>query len=173
MKTKLNYTLLLAFFALLTFSSCQDEVIEITEPSENQVIAPQSTLANLMMSTSSNDGTIDDIMDSANCLSVNLPVTIIVNGITITITTEEDLDFIRDVFEEFSDDDDTLEFIFPITIVLNDHTEVVIENMDQLEDFIDRCDNEEVIECVDFVYPISFSIYNTDFQVIETVVSSY
>ncbi|WP_347922550.1 hypothetical protein [Pontimicrobium sp. SW4] len=170
MKTKFNYTLLLAFFALLTFSSCQDEVIEITGPSENQVIAPQSTLANLMMSTSSNDGTTDDIMDSANCLSVNLPVTIIVNGITITITTEEDLDFIRDVFEEFSDDDDTLEFIFPITIVLNDHTEVVIENMDQLENFIDRCENEEVIECVDFVYPISFSIYNTDFQVIETVV---
>ena len=170
MKTKFNFTLLLAFFALLTFSSCQDEVIEITEPNENQVIAPQSTLASLMRSTSSNDGTTDDIMDNANCLSINLPVTIIVNGITITITTEEDLDFIRDVFEEFSDDEDTLEFIFPITIVLNDHTEVVIENMDQLEDFIDRCENEEVIECVDFVYPISFSIYNTDFQVIETVV---
>ena len=170
MKTKFNFTLLLAFFALLTFSSCQDEVIEITEPNENQVIAPQSTLASLMTSTSSNDGTTDDIMDNANCLSINLPVTIIVNGITITITTEEDLDFIRDVFEEFSDDEDTLEFIFPITIVLNDHTEVVIENMDQLEDFIDRCENEEVIECVDFVYPISFSIYNTDFQVIETVI---
>ena len=75
------------FFALLTFSSCQDEVIEITEPNENQVIAPQSTLASLMRSTSSNDGTTDDIMDNANCLSINLPVTIIVNGITITITT--------------------------------------------------------------------------------------
>lgn len=170
MKTKLNYTLLLAFFALLAFSSCQEEVIQITQPNEDQVIAPQSTLAGLMKSTSSNDGSTDDIMDNANCLSVDLPVTIVVNGITITIETEEDLDFIRDIFEEFNDDEDTLEFIFPITIVLNDHTEVVIENMDQLEDFIDGCDTEEVIECVDFKYPISFSIYNTDFQVIETVV---
>jgi len=177
MKTKFNYALLLTFFALLTFSSCQDEVLEITETNEEQVLAANSELASLMKSTSSNSGSTNDIVlssfrnDDTNCLSVNLPVTIIVNGITITIDTQEDLELIEDIYEEFNDDEDVLEFIFPITIILNDYTEVVIENLDQLENFIERCNNDDdVINCVDFHYPISFSIFNTEFQIIDTIV---
>ena len=125
-----------------------------------------------MRSTAANDGSVDDTMDAANCLSINLPVTIIVNGITITINTLEDLEFIQELFDEFDDDEDFLEFLFPITIILNDYTQIVIENQEQLENFIDECtdDNDDVIECVDFVYPISFSIYNSDFQIIDTVI---
>ena len=172
MKTKLTNALLFTFFALLTFTSCQNEVTEITQPESEQVIAPNSSLANLMFATSSNDGAIDNIMDEADCMSISLPVTVIVNTITITINTEDDLDLIRDIFEEFNDDVDELEFIFPITIVLNDYTEIVIENRDELRDFIDSCNNnnDDHINCVDFKYPISFSIFNTEFQVIETVV---
>lgn len=171
MKTKFKNTLLLTFFALLALTSCQNEITEITQPDEEQVIVPQSTLSDLMVSASTNNGTVDNILDNADCLSVNLPVTIVVNGITITINTLEDLELIYDIFEEFVDDEDELELIFPITIILNDYTEVVIENQEQMDEFIDRCSEvEEVIECVDFVYPISFSIYDTSFQVIETIV---
>ncbi len=171
MKTKFKNALLLTFFALLTFTSCQNEFTEITEPDAEQVIVAQSPLATLMRSTTTVDGSMDNILDDANCMSINLPVTIIVNGITITINTLEDLDLIEDIYEEFIDDEDELEFIFPITIILNDYTEIVIENLAELEDFIERCENiDDHIECVDFKYPISFSIFNTEFQVIDTVV---
>lgn len=171
MKTKLQSVLLLTFFALLTFTSCQNEITEITQPDSEQVIAPNSPLASLMSATSTNDGTMDNIMDDANCMSINLPVTIIVNSITITINTLEDLQLIEDIFEEFNDDVDELEFLFPITIILNDYTEVVIEDQGELQEFIERCSSDDDhIECVDFKYPISFSIFNTDFQVIDTVV---
>ncbi len=172
MKTKFKNALILTFFALIALTSCQNEVTEVSQPDQEKVIAPNSPLASLMRSTSINDGTVDDIMDSADCMSVNLPVTIIVNSITVTINTHEDLELIREIFEEFSDDEDELEFVFPITIVLSDHTEIVIENAEELENFVSECsgsDDDDVIECVDFVYPISFSIYNTSFQVIETV----
>jgi hypothetical protein len=172
MNFKFNYLLVLAFFALISFNSCQDEILEVTPTDEETLIAPNSTLANLIQYTVTNDGSVDNIMDDSNCFSVNLPVTIIVNDITVTINTLEDLALIEDIFNEFDSDDDILEFLFPITIILNDYEEIVIENENQLEAFIEACvDNEDdVIECVDFHYPISFSIYNTEFQVIDTVV---
>jgi hypothetical protein len=172
MKTKLTNALFFTFFALLTLTSCQNEITEITQADTQQVIAPNSTLASLMVSTSINNGSIDNIMDSSNCMSINLPVTIIVNSITITINTLEDLEIIEAIFDEFNDDLDELEFLFPITIVLNDYTDVVIENQNQLQEYIDSCedDDDDTVECVDFQYPISFSIFNSDFQVIDTVV---
>lgn len=169
MNTKFKNALLLTFFALLTLTSCQNEFTEVTEPDVEQVIAPESQLANLMQSTSVNLGTVDNIMDNADCMSIELPVTLIVNGITITIETIDDLELIHDIFEEYLEDEDVLDFIFPITIILNDYSEVVIESKEELDSFIETCEEEEVIECVNFVYPITFSIYNTFFQVIETV----
>jgi hypothetical protein len=173
MNFKVNYVLILAFFALLSFNSCQTEVLEVTQTDEETLIAPNSTLANLMQFTATNDGSVDNIMDETNCFSVNLPVTIIVNNITITINTLEDLALIEEVFEEIETDDDVLEFLFPITIILNDYDTLVIENEDQLEAFIEACvddDDDEALECIDFQYPISFSIYNTQFQIIDTVI---
>lgn len=171
MRSNIKFALILSFFALFIFS-CQNEAVEETGQNQEETLVPNSPLANLMRSTASNDGTVDDILDNASCFSVELPVTIIANGITVTIESIENLMVLENLFDEYDDDEDDLEFLFPITIVLNDYEEIVIENQEQLEDFVEDCINnqEEVIECVDFIYPISFSIYNTDFQVIDNVV---
>ncbi|MCA0133780.1 hypothetical protein [Winogradskyella alexanderae] len=172
MKTKFNQLILLAFFALLSFTACQNEETQITNPSEQETIVPSSVLASLMSNTTANYGAYDDVLDGASCFSIELPVTIIVSDITIVIESVEDLDELEDLFEEFEGNEDILDFLFPITIIFNDYTEIVIENQEQLENFIDDCDDdddEEVIECIDFVYPISFSIFNADFDVIDTV----
>jgi len=172
MKTKFNHLILLAFFALLSFTACQNEETQISEPSEQETIAPASALAGLMSNTTANFGAYDDVLDGASCFSVELPVTVIVSDITIVIETLEDLEELEDLFEEFDGNEDILDFIFPITIIFNDYTEVVIENEEQLENFITDCDDEvddDVIECIDFVYPISFSIFNADFDIIDTI----
>ena len=172
MKTKFNQLILLAFFALLSFTACQNEETEITGPTEQETIVPSSALAGLMSSTTANFGAYDDVLDGSSCFSVDLPVTIVVSDITIVIETEDDLEELEDLFEEFEGNEDILDFIFPITIIFNDYTEVVIENEDQLENFINDCDDEvddDVIECIDFVYPISFSIFNAEFDIIDTI----
>ena len=163
--------LTITFFALLFFTSCQDEVLEETRINEQELIVANSELANLLQSTAARDGRVDNILDNANCISINLPVTVIVNDITITINTLEDLELIEDIFDEFENDEDILELLFPITIILNDHEEIVINNQDELDAFIEQCTDhsDDDIECIDFQYPISFSIYNTQFQIIETV----
>ena len=171
MKLNFRFALILSLFALLIFTSCQDEVLQETQNPEETII-PNSDVANAMRSAAANNGSLDNILDGTDCFSINLPVTIIANGITITIDSLEDLEILEEIFDEFEDDEDLLEFFFPITIILNDYTEIVIENQDQLEAFIESCTSpdDDVIECVDFVYPISFSIYNSNFQIIDTVV---
>jgi len=162
--------LILAFFALMTFTSCENEVIDLN-PNSESIFEPNSVLVNLMQSTSANNGSLDDILDNANCLSVNLPVTISVNGLQITINTLDDLELLEDLYEEYGSDEVLHEFLFPITITLNDYNEYVINNQDELEAFIEECSEvDDVIECIDFQYPISFSLYNPNFQIIETVV---
>ena len=170
MKTKINHLFLFALFALLSFTACQDEVTEIDNPSDQETIVANSTLFNLMSRTTASFGATDDILDGASCFLVELPVTIVVSDITIVIETEADLEQLEDLFEDFVDDQDFLDFVFPITIIFSDYTELVIENEDQLESFINDCDVEDdVIECVDFVYPISFSVFNSEFNLIDTV----
>ncbi|MEP1487081.1 MAG: hypothetical protein ABJK28_01480 [Algibacter sp.] len=173
MKTKLKLLFLLPFFALLLFSSCQEEKVEITDPVEAETLVAESTLTTLISSASKMDGSKDNIIDEASCLSVELPVTVIIRGLEIIIDSEEDLKVIEALYDEFEDDEDTLDIVFPITIVLSDYEELVIDNRQALNELIADCkgENEEDddIECIDFKYPISFSIYNPNFQVIDVV----
>lgn len=165
--------LLLPFFALLMFMSCQQEVVDVTVPAEAEALVASSTLTSLMTSTSIKDGSSDNIIDKANCLSVDLPVTVVVNGVEIIIDSKEDFAVIEAIFNEFDDDIDNLEIIFPIKIILSDYTEIVINNRQELIELAQQCNGEneqdDDIECIDFQYPISFSIYNTQFQVIDVV----
>ncbi|TWO32517.1 hypothetical protein E1J38_006485 [Seonamhaeicola sediminis] len=173
MKTNWRILLLLPFFALLMFTSCQEEVVDITEPTEAEALVAESELTALVSAASKMDGSKDNIIDRASCISVKLPLTVVANGLEIIIDSEEDFEVIEAIFDEFDNDDDNLEMIFPITIINADHDEIVINNADQLEAYAEACsgENEEDddIECIDFKYPISFSIFNADFLIIDTI----
>lgn len=173
MKTNWRILLLLPFFALLMFTSCQEEVVDITQPTEAEALVADSELTAFVSAASKMDGSKDNIIDRASCISVKLPLTVIVNGVEIIIDSEEDFEVIEAIFDEFDNDDDNLEMIFPVTIINADHDEIVINNADQFEAYAEACggENEEDddIECIDFKYPISFSIFNADFLIIDTV----
>ena len=163
----------LPLITLMLFTACQNEVTEVTIPNNQQTISANSNLASLLSQTAALDGSLDNIIDYANCLSVDLPVTVIVNGVEIIIDSEEDFDAIEALFDEFNDDEDEIELTFPITIILSDYSEIVVQDYSELETYIEDCNGEneedDDIECIDFQYPIVFSVYNSNFQVIETV----
>ena len=156
----------------LALFSCRQEEMEIIEAPEEEVLA--NSVANLLRRTATNDGSYDNILDGASCFNIKLPVTVIANGIEVVIETEDDIDIVEDIFDEFDDDTDTLEIIFPITIVLQDFTEVVINTQEELNAAAAQCpgDNEEDddIECIDIQYPITASIFNQNNELIETIV---
>lgn len=165
------FKFILTFLFFLTFAlSCQDEEVIVENPSEEEVIQANSSLANKMQMTVTNDGAVDNLLDNSSCTEIVLPVTITISDTTITINSLNDLWMVAQLLNNPTTTGD-IEFSFPITVVFGNYTQVVIENQEQLDMLVDECLTEpDVIECVDFVYPISFAIYNTDFQVIDTVV---
>lgn len=168
MKTKMRTLLLLPFFALLLFTSCQDEVIDITEPTQEEALVATSELTSMISATSKMDGSEDNIIDKASCLSIKLPVKVVVNGVQIIINSREDYKLIKALYDKYEDDIDNLDIIFPIQIISSNHDEIVINNKQELENLVKECKGEDEedddIECIDFQYPISFSVYNANFQ---------
>ena len=158
---------------LVVVSSCQKEVEKIIQPSQEEVLQANTVVATLVKRTTTKDGSKDNIIDNASCLSVQLPVTVEVNGLEIIIDSEEDFEVIEAIFDEFDNDIDNLDILFPIVIILSDFTEITIANFNELEHFIAECEGEnevdDDIECVDFVYPITLSIFDSANQLAETV----
>ncbi len=173
MKKTLKLLSVLIMGMALMITSCRSEENEFEEAPQNETLEANSRVANLLQRTATNDGSEDNIIDNANCFDIELPVTVNVNGLEITVDSEEDLELIEDIFDEFDDDIDELEIFFPITIVLADFTEVVIESPEQLEDFAEDCNGEneddDDIECADIQYPISASIFDTNNELVGTL----
>ncbi len=166
-------TLLLVLSLLLTTTSCKTEDdVSIDPPVETTLLA-NSVLAGQIQNITLNDGSVDNIVYNANCFTIQLPITVTINSVVITITDIGNYEDIEDLFDEFDDDDDSLDIAFPITIILADFTEIEINSLDALEDYADDCNNEDEedddIECIDFIYPITASVFNSSNEVIASV----
>ncbi len=151
----------------LVLNSCQEEFEEVGGAEEQQTFMAGSSTSELIVKTSLNDGSFDNIVDGASCIAVQFPYTVDVAGIQITIDSIEDLELIEEIYDEFDDDEDILDFVFPITIILADFTEVVIENKEALRELAAECTeggDDDDIECIDFVYPITLFTFDINEQ---------
>ena len=164
--------LILILAVMTAFSGCQEEVDETILPVPAEAFTANSTQADFIKRTTLRDGSSDNILDSTSCVALVLPVTVIVNGESIVVTTEDDLKFVERILDEADDDDDEVNIVFPVTVVLADHTEISVGNEDDFEDLIEDCiegGDDDDIECIDFIYPVKLSIYNTNNQVSEVI----
>lgn len=163
MKCSSRFTCSIIFILLLANSCRKEEFVLVETPKEETLIA-NSAVANLMRRTAINDGSGDNIIDKANCFNIQLPITVMVNSREITIVTEEDFQVIEAIFEEFSTDEDTLVINFPITIILSNFSETLINSSEELTNLAVTCNGEneqdDDIECIDFIYPITASLFN-------------
>ena len=116
MKLIIKYTLILVV-SIIAFTSCRSEDFIDTTINGEEVLNANSAVASLIQRTSLNDGSTDNIIDNTNCFTIQLPVTIQVNGLDIFVDSMEDFETIEAIFDEFDDDDDELQIEFPITIV--------------------------------------------------------
>ena len=156
----------------LVFTSCQDEITELIDPMQDETITASSPLVSLVQRTTARDGSFDNIIDAASCLSIELPVTVVVNGLEIIIDSREDLQVIEDIFEESDFDEDILDIIFPITVITSDHREITIESLAELRELAAECiegGDDDDIECIDFNYPLTISVFDAENNLIDTL----
>lgn len=167
------YFLFFLSLFFVTFISCQDEITQIKEPNQGESLTVNAQVTNLVQQTVLKDGSKDNIIDNASCLQVQLPVTVNVNGEEIIVNSEDDFEKIEAIFDDFDDDLDHLEIFFPIEIILSDYSKKTINNYNELEALIKDCSGEnemdDDIECLDFIYPISLSKYNSESQLTQNV----
>lgn len=157
MTSIIKYLLLLFIFSFI-FSSCQDDMADIPNEDDSEIISPESPLAKLVKKVTSHDGSLDNIIDLSNCISVTLPVTVIMYDSEVVIETEEDIEDIKWEHDEIDD----LTFVFPIILILNDYSEITVQNEEQLENIVEECNEEEDnTQCIDFEYPVSLAVYDS------------
>ena len=172
MRTKFRLFISFVIASLVFLNGCQQEVTEIIEPSTDEVFTSTSPVADLIQRTSLSDGSFDNIIDGSNCLSLELPVSVIVNGLEIILDSPEDFTTVENIIDKFDDDDDIIDIIFPVTVILADHSELVLSDEDDLEDLVDQCTEDgedDDIECVDFKFPMTLSLYDAGNQVSEVI----
>ncbi|MEC7262910.1 MAG: hypothetical protein VXW38_04155 [Bacteroidota bacterium] len=168
MKKLMNNVLRAALVVLIfSFASCQEEFEVVGGGTEEQPISASSSTAVLIEETCSHDGSFDNIVDGASCFAVQFPYTVEVNGVEVTIDSEIDLKQIEEIFDELDTDDDILNIAFPITITLADFSEITINNIDELQAMAREClegGEDDDIECIDFVYPITLFTFDLNNQ---------
>tara|TARA_R110000765_G_scaffold425122_3_gene537392 strand:- start:313 stop:1317 length:1005 start_codon:yes stop_codon:yes gene_type:complete len=136
----------------------------LEEAPKDKNLEADSNIANLLQRTALNDGSLDNIIDKANCFTVKLPITVVANGEEIQIISVSDYDLIEGIFNASNSDQDVLNIEFPITIIEDNFIETVVNSQTELSTLANTCNGENIddddIECIDFVYPITVSIYN-------------
>ncbi len=145
------------------------------DPPVEQTIVANSVIADLLNRISQNDGSFDNIIDNASCFTVQLPVTVVVNGTEVIVDSMDDYQTIEDIFDADNNDTDTLDIMFPITVVFSDYTSKrATNNYPELLALIAQCPEEnsddDDIECIDFQYPITASIFDENNEQIDTIV---
>ncbi len=172
MKTSLKLFAIISMIGLLFFFGCQQDVTEIIEAPAAEVITPDSKVAELVQRTAMRDGSEDNIIDKSSCSSIVLPITVVVNGLEIRLDSKEDFVTVEKILDQFEWDDDIIEILFPITVILADHTELVINDEDDLETLWESCGENEIdddIECIDFIYPFDISIFDSENQLSDVI----
>ncbi|PLX15112.1 MAG: hypothetical protein C0599_17430 [Salinivirgaceae bacterium] len=151
-------------------SGCQDEYAEIEEIDSSITITANDNVVGLISKVVLKDGSYDNFIDRCSEISINYPYSIIIEELQLNITSQEDINDIMLEYYEYRDD---IEINYPITASYSDYSEIVIQNEDELEE-IQENNNVELIdddiECIDFIYPIEISLYNTNYQTTETAI---
>ncbi|WP_143019317.1 hypothetical protein [Salinimicrobium catena] len=164
----------ISFLALIL--SCQESIPETFEEYEVSQIQSDTRLFELVSRTTLKDGSKDNILDGANNITIVLPVTVIVNGITIEVRTESDYQLIENAIEAYSDDDDEIQIKFPIDIIFSDYTQVTVFNQSELNTYISESSDEdeldEDIECINFKYPLTFEVLASNASIPTTIIVS-
>ncbi len=167
MNTALKLLRMFSVIPIFLLSSCQQEIEPVTPILPDQVIRPDAEVADLIKRVAIKDGSADNILDHSSYTSIALPYTVVANNVKLVIENPEDVYEVERIIDRYDDDADNIEILFPVTIIMHDYTEVLINSEEELEVMVSDYTENELdpdIECIDFVYPFGITVHDTIFQ---------
>ena len=136
-------------------------------PDENEVISLNSTFETQLINITLLDGSIDNVLDNASCLTVKLPVEAYLNDELYQINTYSDLQAFEKAYQEEITSRDQFRLVYPIRVINEKYQETEISNAIDLELQAQNCvegGTDSDIECIDFVYPLKVVSYDPIYQ---------
>jgi len=168
-----NFIKFLAVSIVLTalfFISCQSDENQVVE--NQDVLNRDSVLTKRLLQATFQNGItdVDDLLDSTSCFKVKFPYTVVVNGTNrLVIRTEADYGQVADIFYASREDQDRVDFEFPITVTTLEGTEIMVETEQEFRTLSVSCEHPEVIfPCFNLILPITIYSYDANFQVQQT-----
>jgi hypothetical protein len=165
--------LLYVFLFSLVLTNCQKEEEEIiTQPPTPDNIVVGSQLAKLLTRTAQNPTQCDNVIDGNSCFSVQLPVTVTVNGTQVNVTSEAGYQTVQDIKDVYTTDNDIVYFTYPIILKYKNFDSQVITNYTEFHNVVLSCPSDDglnEIDCISINYPVVINIYNTNNQVANTL----
>ncbi|SFZ89198.1 hypothetical protein SAMN05428642_10130 [Flaviramulus basaltis] len=170
----LKFLTTLLFISILSLTSCQDEIDNENGQNPNTNSA-QSPTANNLERSSMYDGSFDDFLDGASCSSILFPVTATINNTDVTLISQADYALVLSILGEFTNDDDNIQFQFPLSVKLSNYTEVEVANQTEYDALINACSQaentgEDAINCLNIDFPITILTYSLNFEQTGSVV---
>lgn len=163
MKIK-NYIVLI-LVALFSFGCQKEEEEVIVNPKDN--LTSTSSVTKLLSRVSQYPTSKDNVLDKTSCFSVQLPVTITVNGDVINVANSDDYESVQDEIDEYTTDDDIVHFTYPITLKYKNYQTKVVSSESEYNQIFNSCPPEDgfnEIECANINYPIVLNIYDSENQ---------
>ena len=169
MKNISKLAFLISLMALIALNSCQND----SSQSSNKISA-NSKLKTLLARVTQKRTSNDNVIDGTSCFTIKLPVTVMVNNQEVVVSTAADYEAVSSIFDDDDSDEDHIEFVFPITVIFADFTELLVISNLQLHSLMEDCDDNDVdndddesnddddnaINCISLTYP--FVISTTD-----------
>lgn len=172
--TKKMQLFLLAGIISILFTSCQNEENEMIAPN-TETLSKSAPLTNMLKRVSMSDPSSDNILDSTDCFKVKLPVEVLVNNQPILVTSEEDFATVEATFSLYPSQYNTVDFVFPITVIYPDNSEITIGSESEFYVMAHECEDvvvpveEQPIGCLTIVYPLNLFTYDSEFQVADNL----
>ena len=161
---------IVAVVLVCVFASCQKEEFRVVEEENTETSFLQDRiLTQLITSVSSHDGSFDDVVDRSSCFSIQFPYSVYQGDDLIEINSENDLSLLNE--------NATIIPVFPITITLATYDELEVPTETAFNNFIALCADgtmfNDRIVCIDFSYPIAFSMFHPTDSSFETIVLNH
>ncbi len=168
-----NFTLVLMLVFFFGFFSCQKDTVSQAQSPQN--LTKNSALTTLMGRVSQSPTSKDNVLDGTSCFAVVLPVSVTVNSNIVNVIDHNQYETVREIKNEYSNDDDIVYFSFPIRLKFPNFQEIEVANQQAYNTVVANCgaDNgfNEIV-CIDFNYPIVINTYNSDTQTPNTITIS-
>lgn len=156
---------------MLVFFSCQDETETIALNTQNS-FAKTSPISSLISRVSQYETTADNVLDGTSNCSIKLPAHVTIDGQYVYVVSEADFQTVQDVKNQSTTDDDKVHFAFPITMVYPNYYEHIVATEAEFETIMAGYGDDSPyhdISCIDFNYPVSINIYNTNNQIASSI----